>query len=90
MINGMSGSQMIFQAGQVGVHHLGVALQREDQSHIDIDSRGNGMPNGRYTFLRGRDLDHEVGPGDTRPKLLGLCGGRIRIMSITGLTSMLT
>ncbi len=79
LVDGLPCRHAVFEAAQVSLHHFGVALQREDQSHVDIDARGNGLTDGGDAFLRGGDFDHQVWAGDTVPKLLCLLVGAFRI-----------
>ena len=39
------------QAAQVGVHHLGVALEREDERDVDVDPGGDALLDGREALL---------------------------------------
>ena len=56
----------------VGVHHRGVALAREDQGDVDVDARRDRLRDGRQAGHGGRDLDHQVRPVHPLPEPLGL------------------
>jgi hypothetical protein len=59
-------------AVEEGVHHLAVALQREDQRDVDADAFGETLRD-RGDARRGRgNLDEEVRPVDEPPQLTGL------------------
>jgi hypothetical protein len=53
------------QPGQVGLDHLVVPAQREDQRDIDAPPFADHRLDGRYAFGSGRDLDEEVWRGDS-------------------------
>ena len=52
-----------------------VALQREDQGHVDADALGQALGDGRKPGLGRRDLDEQVGPVDQPPQRLRLGDG---------------
>ena len=58
-----------FEAGDVGVDDLLVAVDGEQQRHVDVDTTcREGLDRGQ-SRLGGRNLDHRVGPGDPGPQL---------------------
>ncbi len=64
------------QTSQIGLHHLGVDVVREDQGDVDVDAVGDRFLDGRNALRRGRNLDHHVRPPQRGEEPLGL-GGRI-------------
>ena len=66
-----------------GVDDLLVALQGEDQGHVDRDALGQGGGDGRQALQGGGDLDHGVGTIDLVPKLFGLLLGLFGVVGQT-------
>jgi hypothetical protein len=60
------------QAAQVGLGDLAVALEREDQRHVDRDAGRDRLLDRRQALGRGGDLDEEVGPVDQPVQAPGL------------------
>ncbi len=50
MVNRQPGCETGVQAGQIGVHDEAVALDGEDQRHVDVDAGCNGIPDGRQSL----------------------------------------
>ena len=73
-----------FQAGQVGVHHQPVALDREDQRDVDRNAFGQNGGDGGQARLGGRNLDQQVGPVDDLPQLDGLRDGLVGVVGQPG------
>ena len=69
-------------AADVGLGDLAVALEREDQRHVDRDAGGDRLLDRRQARQRRGDLDEEVRAVDERVQALGLgdrgvaCRGR--------------
>ncbi len=57
-----------------------VALQREDQRHVDADALGERGGDRRQAGLGRRDLDEQVGPVDQPPQRLGLGDGLVGLV----------
>ena len=72
------------EPGQVCVDDLGVALQAEDQRHVDADAGADGLGDGRKPRLGRGDLDEQVGAVDLGPQLLGLRDGTRGVMREVG------
>ncbi len=70
----------LLQAGDVRVHHLAVALQREDQRDVDADAQADGLGDRRDARLGGRNLDQSVGAVHQPGQLLGLGDGRLGVV----------
>ena len=66
----------LLQPVEEGVHHLAVAVEREDQRDVDADALGQACGDRRQARLGGRDLDEQVGPVDQPPQRAGLGDGR--------------
>ena len=63
---------------EVGVDHLGVAVEAEDQRHVGVAALGDHRADRADTFGGRRDLDHHVAPGDALVKLpCRLLGARL-------------
>ena len=69
------GGGRLLQAGQVGVDHLPISLQREDQRDVDADPLGQGGGDRGQPGQRGRDLDKQVRPVHQPPQRPGLGDG---------------
>ena len=67
----------LLEPGHVRVDDLAVALEREDQRHVDRDPLGQRRGDGGDALGRGRDLDVHVRPVDQPPQLLGLGDRRL-------------
>ena len=74
VVNWVSRGEPVFEAVEVGHHHVGIAHQRKDEGYVDVDAGRDGAPDRRNTGFCGGNLDHQVWPGDARPKLLCLRG----------------
>ena len=57
-----------------------VALQREDQRHVDADALGQRRGDRRQARLGRRDLDEQVRPVDQPPQRLGLGDGLLGLV----------
>jgi hypothetical protein len=71
-------------AADVGLHHLAVALQREDQRHVDRDAGGDRVLDRLQALDRGRDLDEEVGAVDELMEADGLGLGLLGVVREVG------
>ena len=60
------------QAADVRLGHLAVALEREDQRHVDGDAGGDRLLDRRQARGRGGDLHQQVRALDERVQALGL------------------
>lgn len=69
------------QAGEVGVHHRPVALDGEDQGHVDRDALGEHRGDRRQACFGRRDLDQQVRAVDDLPQLDGL---QDRLVGVVG------
>jgi hypothetical protein len=78
----------LLESGEVGVDDLAVALEREDQGHVDRDARGESRGDRGQARLRRGDLDERVRAVDLGPQLLRLGGRRGRVMREVGETSI--
>ncbi|MPM31910.1 hypothetical protein SDC9_78467 [bioreactor metagenome] len=67
----------LLEPGHVGVHHLLVAGDREDQRHVDADALGDRRGDRRQPGGGRRDLDQHVLAIDEGVQLLRLGDGRI-------------
>jgi hypothetical protein len=67
------------ESSQVGLHDLLVALDREQQRHVDVDAVGGEFLDRGDAGLGGRDLDHHVRKIQPPPELarLGDCPLRV-------------
>ena len=54
----------LLEAGEEGVHHRAVAVEGEDQRHVDRDALGEHLRDGRQALDGRRDLDEDVRPVD--------------------------
>jgi hypothetical protein len=52
------------EPADVGLGHLGIALEREDEGHVGRLASGDHLLDRGHTGLGRRDLDVEVGPVD--------------------------
>ena len=48
------GGPEVFEAGQVGLHHLAVTLEAEDQRDVDVDACADEPADGRHALRRRR------------------------------------
>src|SRR3972149_1332872 len=76
----MSRGQMIFQAAEIRIHHLGIALEGKNERNVDIDADSYRFTNGRDTFLGSGYLHHQIRTADSRPELFNLGHGGSRIV----------
>ena len=51
---------VLLETGEVGLHHLGVAIQAEDQGDVDAATLGDHRLDRRHSLRRGGDLHVEV------------------------------
>ena len=70
---------VILETAQVGVDHLVVSLQREDQGHVDRDALGREGPDGGHALRSGGHLDQEIGAIDRGDPVPGLFDGGIGV-----------
>ena len=63
-----TGSNAIVETVDVRLHHLLIAIEPEDESHVDVASLGDHRADGWKTLFGGRNLDHEVGSVDSLPQ----------------------
>ena len=75
----------LLQTADVGVDHPAVALQGEDQGHVDADPLGDRRGDRRQAGLGGRDLDQHVGPVDDLPQIGRLGDGGLGVHGQTRL-----
>ena len=68
------------EAGQVRVDHLGVAVDREDQRHVDVVALRDLVPDRGHAFLRGGDLDHHIRPAAPLAQVLCPLDGLARVV----------
>jgi hypothetical protein len=59
-------------AVEEGVHDLAVAVEGEDERHVDADALGQALADRRKARLGGGDLDEQVRPVDQPPQAAGL------------------
>ena len=64
-----------FQACEIGVCHFAVAGEAEEQGDVDVEPLAGELPDGRQARLRGRDLDHDIGPLHQGPQPVGFLDG---------------
>ena len=69
------------EAVEVGVHHLAVAVEAEDQRHVGVASLGDHRADRVDALRRRRDLDHHVAPGDA---LVQGAGGGLGAGAVVG------
>ncbi len=74
-----SGSALL-QGVEIGVGHLPVILDGENERDIDIDPLSKRAANGGDTRRRGRNLDHQIGPINGLPEAAHLCERPLSIM----------
>ena len=74
------GLTRLLEAGEEGVHDAAIAVQREDQRHVDADALGQHLADGRQPLEGGRDLDEQVGTVDRLPELLGHGDGALGVV----------
>ena len=55
------------QTAHVGVHHLAIPVEREDQGDVHVDAGGDAFLDHRDAFRGGGDLHHDVGAIDRAP-----------------------
>ena len=82
VVAGLAG---LLQTGEERVHHPAVAVEREDQRHVDADALGQGPRDRGRPSIGGRDLDQHVGPVDGGAQLLGLLDRPVGVMGQPGL-----
>ena len=75
----------LLEPAQVGVHDLAVALDAEDQRHVDADALGDRGRDRRQPLLGGRDLDVDVRPVHGLPQRLGRGDGGLGVVGQVGL-----
>ena len=64
--------QAALEAADVGLRHLRVLLDAEEQRHVDVAPLVDHLLDRRRALLGARDLDHQVGAVDARPVLARL------------------
>ena len=69
---------------EIGLDHLLVPLQREDQRDVDVEAGGGGVGDRREAFAGRRDLDHHVGPAEPGEQLLRLGEGALGVVREIG------
>ena len=72
------------ESGEVGLHDLLVALEREDQRDVDVAALGDHPVDGRDALGRGRDLHEQVGLGDALVEHAGRLDGGLRVTRQVG------
>src|SRR6185503_10270681 len=77
---GAAGLREALDAAQVGLRHLAVALEGEDQRDVARDAGGDRLLDRGQPLGRGGDLDEEVGPVDHRVEALGLLDRALRVV----------
>jgi len=76
--NRLDGGQVVpiqpgtLEAGEIRVDHGVVALEAENEGHVDADTRRDGLRDGGEALDGGRDLDHRVRAVDGRPEPFSL------------------
>ncbi len=73
-----------FEAGEVGVHDLLVAVETEDQGDVDVAPLGDHLLDCGKGFNGSRDLDHQVRPIDPLMKGPRRCFGSGSIVGEAG------
>ena len=68
-VDGLAGGRAPLEAGEVGVDHLLVARDGEQQRDVDVDAAGGELLDRGDPGLGGGHLDHHVGPGEPAPQL---------------------
>ena len=68
-----------FEPAEIGLDHLRVAVEAENQRDVDAASLGDHLLDRRQTFLGARDLDHQVAPVDPLVEVTrcGLAAGAV-------------
>jgi hypothetical protein len=69
-----------FEAFEVGVHDVAVALDGEDQRDVHADALPQRAGNRRQTLFGGRDLDQQVRPVDGLPQVQRLGQGGLGVV----------
>ena len=72
------------EAAQVGLDHLLVAGEREDQGHVDRAAAGGHLFDRPDAGVRGRDLDQQVRPRDRRVEHRGLVDRGLGVVGEVG------
>ena len=65
---------------EVGLHHRVVAVEGEDQCHVDADALGEAPGDRGQSLAGGGDLDEQVGPVDHPPQQPGLGDGAVGVV----------
>ena len=71
-------------AADVGLGHLAVALEREDERDVDRDAGGDRLLDRGQALQRRRDLDEQVRAVDERVQPLGLGDRRVGVVGEVG------
>ena len=69
----------LFEAGHVGLDHLHVAVDREDQRDVDVVALGDLVEDRRQALLGGGDLHHHVRTPALVVQVLGKCDRASRV-----------
>ncbi len=74
-IDRLLGGGALFEAADVGFHHLVVTLEREDQGHVDVETVGDAALDRRHALGGRGDLHHQVRARDRLPEAVRLLDG---------------
>jgi hypothetical protein len=80
----LAAAKALLQARHVRVDHGGIALDREQQRHVDADALGGRLAERIHPGGGGGDLDHRVGPVDTRPQSVHCTDGSMDVVGELG------
>ena len=72
------------QAGDVGLGHLEIGVDAEEQGDVDVDAVGDQLADRRNALGGARHLDHHVGPIDRPPQPPRLDQARLGVEAQVG------
>ena len=83
-VQGPALGRPVLQAGDIGLGHLPVAGQAEEQGDVDVDALADELPDGRQALLGGRHLDEDIGAVQGLPQVAGLGDGAVGVVGQVG------
>ncbi len=69
----------------IGLRHLPVAGQAEEQGDVDVDALTDELPDGGQSLLGGRHLDQDIGAVQGLPQAPGLGNGAVGVVGQVGI-----
>ena len=81
---GAGGGGVLLEPGEVGVHHLLVPLEAEDECDVDVAALGDHLLDRLDAGRGGRDLHHQVAALDLLVEAARRCLGARRVVRQLG------